>query len=47
MRNVLILLLTLTLLGCATTQAINGSYEPPILVEKSIAKEFDTLPSQR
>ncbi len=45
MRNLLLLLACIiTLSGCATGQTMKGSYDVPILVEKSTAKEFDTIP---
>ena len=43
MRILTILLMALTLIGCATGQSIKGEYDQPIVVEKSVAKEFDTI----
>ena len=40
--KILSLLLSLLLVGCATTQSIS-EYEPPVLVEATTVKEFDTL----
>ena len=44
MKIIIILLMTLTILGCATGQAIKQTYDVPVLIEKSTAKEFDTIP---
>jgi len=43
MKTLILLISFILLNGCATTQTINGKYEPPVLVEKSTAKEFDTI----
>jgi curli production assembly/transport component CsgG len=45
MRILFILLCFLILSGCAANQAMKGTYDIPVLVEKSTAKEFDTLPA--
>lgn len=39
----IILLLVLALTGCATGQALKGQYEPPMVVENSDYKEFDSI----
>ena len=43
MRKLILLFATLTLLGCAGAQTIKGQYEQPVVVERSTAKEFDTI----
>jgi len=40
------ILLAVLLTGCATTQ-MNSEYEPPVAVEQTLVKEFDTLPKPK
>jgi curli production assembly/transport component CsgG len=47
MRTIFLLLITLMLFGCATGQAIRGEYDPPMVVEKSKVKEYDTVPKPK
>jgi len=47
MRTLFLLLCMLFVSGCATHQTLKGEYEPPTLVEKSTAKEFDTIPKPK
>ena len=47
MRTLFLLLCVLFISGCATHQALKGEYEPPTLVKKSTAKEFDTIPKPK
>ena len=41
--KLLLLLMVLFLSGCATSQAIKGEYDPPMVVRNSTYKEFDTI----
>lgn len=43
MKHLILLLLALVLVGCATGQAMRGEYDPPMAVEKSTVKEFDSI----
>jgi len=40
------ILLAVLLTGCATTQ-MNSEYEPPVAVEQSTVKEFDSIPKPK
>lgn len=40
------ILFAIILSGCATTQ-MNSEYEPPVAVEQTLVKEFDTLPKPK
>lgn len=42
-----LLLTILTLVGCATGQTIRGEYDPPMVVQNSIEKEFDSIPKPK
>lgn len=44
MKKIVTLLLILVLAGCASTQTIKGTYEPPMVVENTLEKEFDSVP---
>lgn len=44
MKNVILLLIILVMTGCASTQAIKGEYEKPMVVENTLEKEFDAVP---
>lgn len=44
MKNILLLTIYMFLAGCASTQALND-YEPPMVVENTLQKEFDMLPA--
>jgi len=46
MRILFLLLTFLMLTSCATTQ-MHGDYDPPVAVEQSMVKEFDTLPKPK
>lgn len=46
MQHLLILFLILGLGGCATTQ-MHSDYEPPVAVEQSMVKEFDSIPKPK
>lgn len=46
MRILFLLLTFLMLTSCATTQ-MHSDYEPPVAVEQSLVKEFDTLPKPK
>ena len=46
MRHLTLLLLALLITGCATTQ-MHSDYEPPVAVEQSMVKEFDSLPKPK
>jgi len=41
--KLLLLLMVLFLSGCATSQAIKGEYDPPMVVQNSSYKEFDSI----
>lgn len=43
-KHILVLIAFLVLAGCASTQAVMGEYEPPMVVENTLEKEFDSLP---
>ena len=43
MKLILLLMVLSILTGCATSQAIKGEYEPPMVVKNSVYKEFDTI----
>lgn len=47
MRPLLILLTVLVLGGCAAGQGLKGEYDPPVAVEQSMVKEFDSLPKPK
>ena len=44
MKILLILLYALILAGCATGQAMKGTYDQPVTVGAPTVKEFDTIP---
>ena len=44
MKHITSLLLILILAGCASTQTLKDSYEPPMVVENTLEKEFDAIP---
>ena len=44
MKILLILLYALILAGCATGQAMKGTYDQPVTVSAPTVKEFDTIP---
>jgi curli production assembly/transport component CsgG len=44
MKHITPLLLILILAGCASTQTLKDSYEPPMVVENTLEKEFDAIP---
>ena len=46
MKTLATLLLALLLTGCASTQMVSD-YEPPVAVEQSMVKEFDSLPKPK
>lgn len=46
MRHLALLLLALLITGCASTQMVSD-YEPPVAVEQSMVKEFDSLPKPK
>ena len=46
MRHLALILLALLITGCATTQ-MHSDYEPPVAVEQSMVKEFDSLPKPK
>lgn len=46
MKTLATLLLALVLTGCATTQ-MHSDYEPPVAVEQSMVKEFDSIPKPK
>ena len=46
MKTLATLLLALLLTGCATTQ-MHSDYEPPVAVEQSMVKEFDSIPKPK
>lgn len=46
MRHLALLLLALLITGCASTQMVSD-YEPPVAVEESMVKEFDSLPKPK
>jgi len=46
MRHLALLLLALLITGCATTQ-MHSDYEPPVAVEQSMVKEFDSIPKPK
>jgi len=46
MKTLSTLLLALLLTGCATTQ-MHSDYDPPVAVEQSMVKEFDSLPKPK
>jgi curli production assembly/transport component CsgG len=45
MRILILLIATLTMLGCAAGQTVKGEYDQPIAVQQSEFKEFDILPA--
>ena len=46
MRHLALILLALLITGCATTQ-MHSDYEPPVAVEQSMVKEFDSIPKPK
>lgn len=44
MRNLILSILIIFLTGCASTQSVRGTYDPPMIVENTLESEFDSIP---